>query len=194
MAWESWSRPYEFGDLRLEKKKSISFAPMIDLPSRVGPIFDLAIRANSEAPLAALRRAGWGIADIDAVSRDPWTFQAFIQRSRAEFGIATAGYLTTRCGGFYERSVAYLASGRPVLHQDTGFGEWLPCGAGVFSFGTVEEAADAIARIEADYEAHCRAARELAVEYFSAPRVLVPLIEAAMAGISRPAMRENGLS
>lgn len=181
MAWESSARPLEYGDLRLEMKKSVSFAPLIDLPSRAGHIFELAVRAQSAAQLSALRRAGWGIADIDAVSRDPWTYQAFIQSSRAEFGITTAGYLTTRCGWFSERSVGYLASGRPVLAQDTGFADWLPCGAGVFAFRSVEDAADAIARIESDYDTHCRAARELATEYFAAPRVLTPLIEAAMA-------------
>lgn len=182
MTWESSARPLEYGDLRLEMKKSGSFAPLIDLPNRVGPIFELAVRAQSAAPLAALRHAGWEFADVGAVSRDPWTYQAFIQRSRAEFGITTAGYLTSRCGWFSERSVGYLASGRPVLAQDTGFPEWLPCGAGVFAFRSVEEAADAITRIEADYDFHCRAARELAVEYFAAPRILTPLIEAAMAG------------
>jgi hypothetical protein len=182
MAWESSTRPLEYGDLRLEMKKSVSFAPLIDLPSRVGNIFELAVRARSDAPLSMLRRAGWGIADVSAVSRDPWSYQAFIQRSRAELGITTAGYLTSRCGWFSERSVAYLASGRPVLAQDTGFAEWLPCGAGVFAFRSIEEAADAIARIESDYDFHCRAARELAVEYFAAPRILTPLIEAAMAG------------
>jgi hypothetical protein len=182
MTWESSARPLEYGDLRLEMKKSVSFAPMIDLPSRVGRIFELAVRARSAASLSALRRTGWGIADIDAVSRDPWTYQGFIQRSRAEFGITTAGYLTTRCGWFSERSIGYLASGRPVLQQDTGFAEWLPCGAGVFAFRSAEDAAGAIARIESDYDAHCRAARELAAEYFAAPRVLTPLVEAAMAG------------
>jgi hypothetical protein len=184
MTWESSARPLEYGDLRLEMKKSVSLAPLMDLPNRMGSIFELAVRAQSDAPLSMLRQAGWEIANIGAVSRDPWSYQAFIQRSKAEFGVTTVGYLTSQCGWFSERSVGYLASGRPVLAQNTGFPEWLPCGAGVFAFRSVEEAADTITRIESDYGFHCRAARELAIEYFAAPRVLAPLIEAAMA---RPA-------
>jgi hypothetical protein len=86
----------------------------------------------------------------------------------------------TYCGWFSERSAVYLASGRPVLAQDTGFPEWLPCGEGVLAFRTPEDIVDAVFRVESNYDAHCRAARELAVEYFAASRVLPPLIEAAM--------------
>lgn len=174
--------------------KSQSFPPLMELPDRLGRIFEIAVRSQSAAPVSALQNAGWEIADINAVSLNPSTYQTFIQRSRGEFGIAKVAYVATQCGWFSERSVGYLATGRPVLHQDTGFGEWLPCGAGVFSFGTVEEAADAIARIEADYEAHCRAACELAAEYFAAPRVLVPLIDAAMAGPAAVARRPTSPS
>jgi len=191
MSWESSRQPLEYCALKLEMKKSISLAPIIDLPARVGKIFELAVRAKSFEPLSELRKLGWRIADIDAVTRDPWAYQAFIQRSRAEFGVTTAGYLTTRCGWFSERSVCYLASGRPVLQQDTGFAEWLPCGTGAFPFRSAAEVANAIARIEGDYYAHCRAARELATEYFAAPRVLVPLIEAAMKGETMPVQQVN---
>lgn len=181
MTWNSLSGTFEWKGLRLGMK-SQSFPPLMRLPSATGPIFELAVRSREAAPVAALREAGWRIADIDAVSRDPWTYQAFIEESRGEFGIAKAGYVVTRSGWFSERSAVYLASGRPVLHQDTGFAAWLPCGAGVLSFASAEEAAAAIAGVEADYEAQCRAARDLAAEYFAAPRVLVPLIERAMAG------------
>jgi hypothetical protein len=131
-----------------------------------------------------LRDANWGLASIDAVSSDPWKYQEFIQQSRAELGITTAGYLTSQCGWFSERSIGYLASGRPVLQQNTGFADWLPCGAGVFAFGSADEAAHAIAHIESNYDAHCRSARELAEEYFAAPRVLNPLIETAMSSVN----------
>jgi hypothetical protein len=180
MSWESFDAPFEFGELRLGMK-SESFKSLIELPSFVGRIFEIAVRANSASSIAALRQAGWGIADIDSVSCDPWKYQNFIQQSRAEFGVAKAGYAATRCGWFSERSAAYLASGRPVLHQDTGFSQWLPIGEGVHSFHSVNDAVDAIRRIEVDYEFHCRRAREVAIEYFAAPLVLGPLIEAAMA-------------
>jgi hypothetical protein len=178
MSWESFDIPFEFGALRLGMK-SESFNKLIELPSRVGRIFDLAVRTSSPASNNAIEQAGWGIADVDAVSCDPWSYQAFIQSSRAEFGVAKAGYAATRCGWFSERSVAYLATGRPVLHQDTGFSEWLPTNEGVLSFHTVDDAEDGIHSIEADYEFHCRRARELATEHFSASGVLKGLIETA---------------
>jgi hypothetical protein len=180
MQWDTFPEPFKHNGLMLANK-SVSFGPFSELPGRLGPIFDIAVRSRRTSPHAMLRQAGWGIADIDSISRDPWTYQAFIQRSKGEFGIAKAGYVKTRSGWFSERSTAYLATGRPVLHQDTGFSDWLPCGQGVFAFRSPEEVIDAISRIDADYDAHCRAARELAAEYFSTERVLPPLIDAAMA-------------
>jgi hypothetical protein len=179
MQWQSWQAPWEYKGLRLATKAE-SFRQFINLPARLGPIFEIAVRSRWTSPHAMLRQAGWGIADIDGISRDPWTYRAFIQGSKAEFGIAKAGYVETRCGWFSERSAAYLASGRPVLHQDTGFPDWLPCGKGVFAFRSPDEVIDAVSRIDADYDAHCRAARELAVDYFSTDRVLPLLIDAAI--------------
>jgi hypothetical protein len=189
MQWQTWQAPWEYKGLKLATKAE-SFRQFMDLPGRLGPIFEIAVRSRWTSPHSMLRRAGWGIADIDGISRDPWTYQAFIQRSKAEFSIAKAGYVETRSGWFSERSAVYLASGRPVLHQDTGFSDWLPCGKGVFAFRSPEEVIDAVFRINADYDVHCRAARELAAEYFAAERVLAPLIETAMAA-SAP---QNGIS
>jgi hypothetical protein len=180
MQWETFPKPLRYGGLTLANK-SESFGPFGELPRQLGPIFDIAVRSRWASPAAMLRQAGWGIADIDSISRDPWTYQTFIQGSKAEFGIAKAGYVETRSGWFSERSAAYLASGRPVLHQDTGFSDWLPCGKGVFAFRSPDEVIDAVSWIDADYDAHCRAARELAAEYFSTDRLLPRLIDAAMA-------------
>ena len=180
MQWETFPGVMQHRGLILANK-SESFRPYCELPRRLGPIFDIAVRSRWNSPHAMLRQAGWGIADIGGISRDPWAYQAFIQQSKAEFGIAKAAYVETRSGWFSERSAAYLASGRPVLHQDTGFPDWLPCGKGVFAFRSPEEVVDAVSQIDADYDVHCRAARELAAEYFSVERVLPPLINAAMA-------------
>jgi hypothetical protein len=179
MQWETFSGPLQYNGLRLANK-SESFGPFVQLPRQLGPIFEIGVRSRWTRPDAMLREAGWVMADIDAISRDPWAYQGFIQGSKGEFGIAKAAYVETRCGWFSERSAAYLASGRPVLHQDTGFPDWLPCGKGVFAFRSPEEVIDAVSQVDTDYDVHCRAARELAVEYFSAERVLPPLIEAAM--------------
>jgi hypothetical protein len=180
MQWETFPRPIEYRGLRLGNK-SESFRPFAELPRRLGPIFEIAVRSRWTSPHATLCQAGWRIADIDRVSRDPWTYQAFIQGSKGELSIAKAGYVGARSGWFSERSAAYLASGRPVLHQDTGFPDWLSCGKGVFAFRSPDDVIDAVSRIDADYDAHCRAARKLAEEFFSASCVLPPLIEAATA-------------
>jgi hypothetical protein len=189
MQWETFPRPFQYGGLVLANK-SESFGPFRELPRRLGPIFEIAVRSRWTSPHAMLRQAGWRIADIDGISRDPWTYQAFLQGSKGELSIAKAGYVETRSGWFSERSAAYLATGRPVLHQDTGFSDWLPCGKGVFAFRLPEEVIDAVSRINADYDVHCRTARELAAEYFAAERVLPPLIETAMA----TAAPQNGIS
>ena len=180
MQWETWQAPWEYNGLKLSGK-SESFEQFLELPGQVGPIFDLAVRARWASPFALLRRAGWGISDVDAISLNPWAYQAFIQGSKAEFGVSKAGYVKTRCGWFSERSVCYLASGRPVLHQDTGFREWLPSGRGAVAFSSAQDVVEAVDLIETNYAAQCRAARDLAEEYFSAHHVLPRLLEQAEA-------------
>lgn len=177
MRWKSYDAQ-RYRGLTLAMKAE-SFRPFINLPRQLGDIFAIALRGDREAA-SALRGAGWTLADIDAVTADPWSYQQFIQGSKGEFGIAKQGYASTYCGWFSERSAAYLASGRPVLAQDTGFREWLPAGRGVLSFQTAEDVVAAVGAIDADYAAHCRAARELAQEYFAAHRVLPDLIDRAM--------------
>jgi len=177
MQWDSYP-PRRHGDLTLAMK-SASFRAFAELPQRLGSVFALAV-GGAGAPLAALRDLGWGIADAVAVSADPWTYQDFIRASKAEFGIAKDGYVATRCGWFSERSACYLASGRPVLAQNTGFSDWLACGEGVLAFASPADVIAAVASIDAEYELHRRRARELAAEYFAPARVLPRLIEAAM--------------
>jgi hypothetical protein len=114
------------------------------------------------------------------VTRDPWTYQEFIRGSKAEWSVAKHGYVASRSGWFSERSAAYLASGRPVLTQQTGFSDWLPTGVGLLAFDTIEEVLAGMKEIDADYEHHCRAARELAEEFFDARKVLPHLLERAL--------------
>jgi hypothetical protein len=109
-------------------------------------------------------------------SRDPWIYQRFIARCKAEFTVAKHGYVATGSGWFSDRSAEYLASGRPVVTQETGFTRWLPTGRGVFEYRSPEEALTAIERVAREYDRHCRAAREIAVEYFDARRVLASLL------------------
>lgn len=176
MQWDSYrAQTYDGHRYGL---KSDSFSPYLDLPQRAGRIFELAV-GSTTAPRALLADNKWDLRDPLEPSRHPWTYQDYIQGSRAEFSVAKHGYVVTRSGWFSERSAAYLATGRPVLLQETGYSDWLPAGSGVVSFQTPNEALAGIEEIDSRYEHHCRAARELAQEYFDSRKVLPRLLEQA---------------
>ncbi len=177
LLWESYS-PREYAG-RKYGQKATSFGPYLDLPRDAGPVFELALGSPS-APGPLLENHGWKVVDPREPTRDPWTYQRYIQRSKAEFSVAKHGYVVSRSGWFSERSAAYLASGRPVVVQDTGFSEWLPCGEGVLSFNTREEALAAIEDVNARYRLHCRSARTIAETYFDSRVILTRLIDGAM--------------
>jgi len=127
MQWDSYPAR-EFGGRRYGMK-SESFGPYLNLPARCGSAFELAVGSPS-APRELLRDAGWILRDPLEVTRDPWTYQEYLRGSKAEFGVAKHGYVIGRTGWFSERSACYLATGRPVLVQDTGFTDWLRAAAG----------------------------------------------------------------
>jgi len=124
---------------------------------------------------------GWEVVPGWAASQTPVLYQKFIQDSRAEFSVAKQGYVATRSGWFSDRSACYLASGRPVLIQDTGISDWLPTGEGVVTFRDLPEALRGIEIINADYEHHRHLAKSLVEEYFASHRVLPLLLAEAMA-------------
>jgi hypothetical protein len=157
-------------------QKDREFEPFFSLPRVTGEAMELAV----QAPKAVRRRlleGGWRLADPLTVTRDPSTFQDYVRNSRAEFSVAKHGYVATRCGWFSDRSAAYLAMGRPVVTQDTGFTEVLGSDTGLLAFQTAPEAATAIQSIDANYDRHSVAARALAEEYFDADRILTHMLE-----------------
>ncbi len=111
------------------------------------------------------------------VAGDPWSYRSYIQRSKAEFCVAQNMYVETRGGWLSDRSLCYLASGKPVLAQETGFSRNYPTGEGLIAFTTLDEAAAGVEEIERNYERHSRAARALAEEYFDSDKVLTRLLE-----------------
>ena len=168
----------EYGGVRYGMKND-SFSPYLDLPERVRQLFTVAL-GRPTAARQRLQAHGWVVTNPLEATRDPWTYQQFLRDSKAEFSVAKHGYVISRSGWFSERSVGYLASGRPAVLQDTGFSDWLPTGSGVISFHNPEEAIAGIQEISRRYEFHCKAAREIAEEYFEATKVLSHLIERAM--------------
>jgi hypothetical protein len=157
--------------------KDQEFARFIDLPHRTDQRFRLAVNG----PQALLREHGWDPVDAMGVSRTPWEYREFIQRSRAEFGVAKHTYVATRSGCFSDRTECYLASGRPALVQDTGWTAHLPHGEGLLAFSTPDQALAGIDRINGDYARHARIAEELARAHFDGRRVVQRLIEEAHA-------------
>jgi hypothetical protein len=180
MQWESY--PAAEYDSVYYGMKSKSFEPFMDLPIKVGPVLELAI-GSPTAPRALLESKGWMLRDPLQAAPDPWTYQRYIQDSKAEFAVAKHGYVVSRSGWFSERSAAYLASGRPVITQETGFSDWLEAGSGVIPFTTPDQAIAAIEDVNNKYEAHCRAARALAEAYFDSDRILNKLIEDALTSV-----------
>lgn len=173
MQWDSY-RPVEYGG-RLYGMKSASFEAYRDLPTLSPLRLELAL-GSATAPREELAAIGWSIRDPLAVAADPWIYQEYIAGSRAEFSVAKQGYVDSRSGWFSERSAAYLASGRPVITQDTGFSDWLSVDAGVLPFSSALEAVAALNELDGNYARHAAAARACAAEYFDASRVLDRLL------------------
>jgi hypothetical protein len=160
-------------------QKVHSLRKLLDLPRRAHERFVLAmyVHPDERQDLAALEEAGWEVVDPATVAGTPDAYRRFIQGSLAEIGIAKSGYVASRCGWFSDRSACYLASGRPVVAQDTGFSDFLPAREGLFPFDDGEGALAAIAELRCDYSRHARSARQLAEEYFDSDRVLTRLLE-----------------
>jgi hypothetical protein len=165
---------------RVYGQKDREFASFVDLPKVTGQRMEIALAGLPSAQASRLTRGGWRLADPRKLTRTPETYQQYLRLSRAEFSVAKHAYVSTRCGWFSERSSCYLASGRPVIVQDTGFSDFLPCGIGLIAYRTPAEAAAAIKRLGQDYEQHCRAARGLVEEYFDSRFVLTKLLERAV--------------
>jgi hypothetical protein len=158
--------------------KDVEFERFMALPSHTPERLEVAIAGV--APRARIEAAGWHVVDAQSVSRTTADYRDYVLRSRGELSIAKNAYVAPRSGWFSTRSAAYLAAGRPVILQDTGFSAHLPVGPGLHAFTTLAEATEALAAIRADYGAACRHAREVAAECFRAETVCERLIAEAL--------------
>ncbi len=151
----------------------------MELPRRTDARFRLAlgIHPDERPDLEALAQNGWELVDPVEAAGTPDRYERFIGDSTAELGIAKSGYVLSRSGWFSDRSACYLASGRPVLAQETGFSRFLPTGEGLLSFETVDDAVAGVEEIRGAYGRHAKRARELAVELLDSDRVLGRLME-----------------
>ncbi len=181
-AWTTVANWRGYGSIQVNGtffgQKVHSWRRLIDLPRRTAARFEPALAIDPGEPddLAALAECGWHLVDPAAVAGSPQAYRRFIQGSRGELAVAKSGYVESRCGWFSDRSACYLASGRPVIAQETGFSDVLPVGAGLFAFESADDVARALEELERDYEGHRRAARSLAEERFASDLVLRRLL------------------
>jgi hypothetical protein len=156
--------------------KAEEFRKFIGLPGLIGGPAEIALNIDPEdEDLGYLREHGWHVESPEVVS-DPSRYLDYLESSLGEFSCAKGGYVGTRCGWFSDRSSCYLAAGRPVVLQATGFEDLLPTGRGLFAVRTAEEAAEAIKAIRQDYARHSAAARSLAREHFASDVILRRLL------------------
>jgi hypothetical protein len=201
MSWTSYT------PLRYEGetygKKDVEFGRFLQLPKRnPSAIFEVALGGLQHAqwetapgggqgpdgtsaprpPESAgtlLQQCGWAVVDPLRTCATLDEYRNYIQCSRAEWSVAKNGYVKGRTGWFSGRSANYLAAGKPVVVQDTGFSRVLPVGTGIVPFTTFDEAVDGVRNIESAYTIHCQAARAIAEDHFAAATVLTKLIEEA---------------
>jgi len=202
--WKQEGHDIEFQGEQYYWSKHREFLKFLALPARTGLEFELAMGLTGAAPardehgeivwkrpgkgnaiLAVgmtmaerqqLFDHGWHIANAHEITMEPEPYHAYICQSRGEFTVAKDQNVRLNTGWFSERSACYLAAGRPVVTQDTGFGRILPTGEGLFAFNTLDEAQAAVEAINSDYDRHSRAARMIAAEYFASERVLPALL------------------
>ena len=180
----TWRGP--FGPIEHEGEtfglKVHEFRKVIGLPKAVPMTFEIAldIHPDDSRDLEALQDNGWRIVDPKATVPDPDSFRRYVQTSGAEFSVAQGIYVTGEVGWFSDRTVRYLASGKPVLVQDTGFTRSYPVREGLMAFTGLDDAVAGAKRISAAHEAHAEAARALAEEYFDSDKILPRFLEQAL--------------
>ena len=176
------------GSLVYENSKRVSFLQFVELPRLTPQPLELALALGEESsdgdePLSdreVLERHGWRLRDAQDVARSPQLYADYIRASRGELSCVKPSCVRFQNAWISDRTLCYLASGKPVVVQDTGPSSFLPNGEGMFRFSSLDEAVEALARINDDYERQCRVARGIAEDYFDSKRVLAGILDAAL--------------
>lgn len=174
--WEQQARPVKYRGEVYTWSKHHEFMKVIDLPKRTAQSFELALSSFDGAAKRMLTERGWLVRPAASISQDTAAYRAYIAWSRGEFTVAKDQNVRLRSGWFSDRSAAYLAAGKPVITQETGFSNILPTGAGLFAFTTADEALAAVETVNADYTRHSAAAAEIARTHFSYDVVLPKML------------------
>jgi hypothetical protein len=170
--WKQTGQDVEYLGEIYRWSKHYEWLKFIELPRKVAQPFEVALKMDCEHDRQRLESCGWNVVSSLPMSLDVFgSYPEFIRRSRGEWTVAKDQNIRFRTGWFSDRDATYLASGKPVIAQDTGFGDHVPTGRGLFQFSTMDDIVAAIEIINGDYRGHCEAAREIAVEYFGAAKI-----------------------
>jgi len=176
--WDAQGRDIVHEGKKLSWRKSEKYERIIDLPGKLpGVTLDLTMSGMKE-DAKRFADQGWVVKNALELSRDIWNYHDYILGSTAEFTVAKEQNIQLKSGWFSDRSASYLASGRPVIVEDTGFGTYLPVGEGLVTFDGVDNAAAAIEHVLSDYPRHRKAARAIAQDYFDSDKVLGDILKA----------------
>jgi len=177
--WHNRGNDVEWNGEKYYWSKHINFQKYLDVASRAGQPIELACDLDSGDDYERAVRGGFTFTPVVSVSLDLDVYRTYVSSSRGEFTVSKDLYVRPRSGWFSDRTACYLAAGRPVVTQKTGFEKFVPTGEGLLGFDTPDEAVAAIHAINSDYPRHARAAREIAREYFDATKLLDEIARAA---------------
>jgi hypothetical protein len=182
-----WGKWVLFQEHKFENGKRNGFIPFLDLPHRVSQKLELSISLGAEdnewieSERMAISERGWQVRFAHTVASTPWDYQNYIQNSRGEFSCAKPSCIHLQNAWISDRTLGYLASGKPAVVQHTGSSRFLPDSAGLFRFRDLAEAAHYLEKVEEDYERQCKLSRALAEEYFDSRKVVGRVLEYALA-------------
>jgi hypothetical protein len=174
--WNQSVKDLEYKGELYSWSKHREFLKVLELPRRTTQEFSLALAIDDPAAVQLLKHHGWDVEDAYEASKTMESYREYIWRSRGEFTVAKDMNVRLRSGWFSERSATYLAAGKPVITQETGFSKFLPTGLGLFAFRRLDDIPPAVEAINSDYQKHSDAAKEIAAEYFAAEKVLRQLM------------------
>jgi hypothetical protein len=178
-----WVREVVDGrDELYENTKRISFLEFVDVPTRTPQSLELALflASDDDADLTVLQQHGWRVQRSQDVAGTPEQYRSYVQQSRGEFSCAKPSCMKLQNAWISDRTLCYLASGKPAVVQHTGPSDYLPDGLGLLRFTTLDEAVAALDRVNSDYERHARAARDIAATWFDGTAVLEHILNATL--------------
>jgi hypothetical protein len=180
-----WGDYIEYEGQYLSNAKRASFLDYLDLPGRTTVPLELALTltpaASDQEEREVLEQKGWSVRSLWGVSWTPEDYRSYVRQSRGEFSCAKPFYSRLRTAVIHDRTLHYLAGGKPAIVEHTGPSQFLPDAEGLFRFRNIEEASHALNTVQSDYERHCRLARELAEEYFDAKKIVARILEQVLA-------------